>query len=111
MGLKNLLYEDVQGWHRSELNREYAVLAGAPQPQQEGGDCMAKLTVAEAPKPKVAGAGEQYISRTWLSKAVAPTADPAAFSGSTAKVFRIVSGNSRRHTILYIEDMDPNTKL
>ena len=71
---------------------------------------MAKLTLAEATKPK-GGGGDQYISRTFLTGAKAPVVDPKLFAGAKAKVFRIVSHDSRRHTILYIEDMDPNTVL
>ena len=71
---------------------------------------MAKLMVAEAPKPKTSKA-ETYISRTWLAGQAAPVVDPSNFAGSKAKAFKIVSGNGREHTLLYIEGVSPDAKL
>ena len=71
---------------------------------------MAKLMIAVAPKPEHKTA-ETYISRTWLAGQPAPTVDPSNFAGSKAKAFKIVSGNGREHTILYIEGVSPDAKL
>lgn len=68
---------------------------------------MANLTVAEKPTPQKGD--KPYISRIWLSNTPAPTVTVNIGGRDfVTKAFKVESHNTRRHALLYIEDVNPD---